>query len=238
MDETAAADATPQEPAARWEDFIDIFVSPREVFARRSDGRFALPLIVATLAMVGLFFAMRSALATAFDAEFQRAMANSSRQLSAEQMESMRSMSGVIGSVSMLVIIPISVFLTGAVAWGVGKLFDSVAGYRQMVTVATYALFPRLLQSVVAIFMGRTFDPATLSAASIGPAHFVDPACVPGWATQLLLRLDLFMLWSTVLIAIGLQVLGRVKRGPSYAAAALIWLIGAIPVLLQSFTQG
>jgi hypothetical protein len=237
MTETTVA-APPPEQAARWEDFIDIFVSPREVFARRSDGRFALPLIFVTLVMVGLFFAMRSALATAFDAEFQRAMASAGRQMSAEQMQSMRSMSGIIGTVSLFVVIPVGVFLTGAVAWGVGKLFDSVAGYRQMVMVATYALFPRLLQSVVAIFLGLIFDPATLSAASIGPARFVDPASVPAWVTQMLLRLDLFMIWSTVLIAIGLQVLGRVKRGPSYAAAALVWLIGAIPALLQSLTQG
>jgi hypothetical protein len=89
MTETTAVDAPTPEPAARWEDFIDIFVSPREVFARRADGSFALPLIVATVLIVALFFVMQSALATAFDAEFQRGMAQaaaSGRQMTPEQM--------------------------------------------------------------------------------------------------------------------------------------------------------
>ena len=63
MTETTVAAAPPPEKAARWEDFVDIFVSPREVFARREDGRFVVPLIFVTLVMVGLFFAMHSALA-------------------------------------------------------------------------------------------------------------------------------------------------------------------------------
>jgi hypothetical protein len=104
--------------------------------------------------------------------------------------------------------------------------------------VATYALFPRILQAVVAVFIGLLFDPPTLAAASVGPAHFLDPATAPAWVVQLLLRLDLFMIWSTILIAIGLQVVGRVRKGPSYLVAALVWLLGAIPTVLPALLRG
>jgi hypothetical protein len=241
MTETTVPEATPVQPASRWEDFIDIFVSPREVFARRADGRFAVPLIVATLVIVGLFFAMQRALPTAFEAEFQRGMAQGAaagRQMTAEQMAVARKYAGIGGLVALIVFIPVGTLLTGVVAWAVGKLFDSVATIRQLVMVAAYALFPRILQAVVAVFIGLLFDPSTLAAASVGPAHFLDAATTPAWVVQLLLRLDLFTIWSTILIAIGLQVLGRVRKGPSFVVAALVWLIGAIPTVLPALLRG
>jgi hypothetical protein len=240
MTETTVPEAAAPPPASRWEDFIDIFVSPREVFARRADGRFALPLIVATVVIVALFFAMQSALSTAFEAEFQRGMAQSAaagRQVTPEQMAAARKYAGIGGMVALIVFIPLGTLAMGVVAWAVGKLFDSVATIRQLVMVMAYALFPRILQAVVAIFVGLLFDPPTLAAASIGPAHFLDPAA-PAWVVQLLLRLDVFTIWSTILIAIGLQVVGRVRKGPSFVVAALVWLIGAIPTVLPALLRG
>ena len=52
------------------------------------------------------------------------------------------------------------------------------------------------------------------------------------------LRLDVFMIWSTILIAIGLQVVGRVRKGPSFVVAALVWLLGAIPTVLPVLLRG
>jgi hypothetical protein len=241
MTEITVPEATAPEPASRWEDFIDIFVSPREVFTRRADGSFALPLIVATVVIVALFFAMQSALSTAFEAEFQRGMAQGAaagRQMSAEQMAVARKYAGIGGVVALIVFIPLGALITGVVTWALGKFFDSVATIRQLVMVVSYALFPRILQAVVAIFIGLLFDPPTLAAASIGPAHFLDPSTTPAWVVQMLLRFDVFMIWSTILIAIGLQVVGRVRKGPSFVVAALVWLIGAVPTVLPALLRG
>ena len=241
MTETPIPEATTPEPASRWEDFIDIFVSPREVFARRADGSFAVPLLVATVVIVALFFAMQSALATAFDAEFQRGMAQSAaagQQMTAEQMATARKYVGIGGAVALIFFIPLGVLVTGVLAWALGKLFDSVATIKPLVMVATYALFPRILQAVAAVLIGLLFEPPTLAAASVGPAHFVDPATTSAWLVQMLLRLDVFMIWSTILIAIGLQVVGRVRKGPSFVVAALVWLLGAIPTVLPALLRG
>jgi hypothetical protein len=241
MTETTVPDVTTPEPVSRWEDFIDIFVSPREVFARRAGGGFALPLIVATVLIAVLFFAMQSALSTAFEAEFQRGMAQGAatgQQVSAEQMAVARKFAGIGALVAVIVFIPVGTLVTGLVAWVLGKLFDSVATIRQLVMVAAYALFPRILQAVVAIFIGLLFDPPTLAAASVGPAHFLDAATTPAWVVQLLLRADVFTIWSTILLAIGLQVVGRVRTGPSYVVAALVWLLGAIPTVLPALLRG
>ena len=45
--------ATPPKPAAWWEDFIDIFYAPSQVFARRANSGFFLPMVVVTL-LVGV----------------------------------------------------------------------------------------------------------------------------------------------------------------------------------------
>jgi hypothetical protein len=38
-------------------------------------------------------------------------------------------------------------------------------------------------------------------------------------------RLDLFTLWTTVLIAIGIAVIGKVPRARAAIASGLVWLV-------------
>ena len=65
--------------AAIWEDFIDIFYAPSQVFARREHGNFWVPLIVVTL-LAGVLFYLNSGLFRPMvDAEFDRAMATAMR---------------------------------------------------------------------------------------------------------------------------------------------------------------
>ena len=47
-------------------------------------------------------------------------------------------------------------------------------------------------------------------------------------------RLDVFTIWVTVLLAIGLAVTGNVSRSRAAIAAAIVWLLGAAPLLLQA----
>jgi hypothetical protein len=48
----------------------------------------------------------------------------------------------------------------------------------------------------------------------------------------LALRVDLFTIWITVLLAIGLRVTGRVSGAQAAGVAALVWLVGALPGVL------
>jgi hypothetical protein len=43
---------------------------------------------------------------------------------------------------------------------------------------------------------------------------------------------DVFTIWETVLLAIGLEVTGKVSKSNAYLAAAIVWFIGALPALL------
>jgi hypothetical protein len=50
----------------------------------------------------------------------------------------------------------------------------------------------------------------------------------------LLGRVDVFTIWVTVLLAIGLSVTGRISRSKAAIAAGIVWLVGALPGVLQA----
>jgi hypothetical protein len=54
----------------------------------------------------------------------------------------------------------------------------------------------------------------------------------------LLGRIDLFTIWVTLLIAIGIKVMGRATTGQAVLGAVLVWLVGAIPMLIQAMRGG
>jgi hypothetical protein len=232
-DQAAVHQAQPR--ASIWEDFIDIFVSPREVFARRVDGRFGLALLVLTVLVGGLFYASQGLLARAYDADFQRMiaqMSESGNRMSEEQVAQMRSMTGTFATLGTVVAVPVGALILGVVIWALGKLFASRATLAVAMAIATYSQFPKILQTAASMVQGLLFDPDSMSRTSVGPARFVDPDTSSLLTVALLTRFDLFVLWSTVLVGVGLYVAGRVTKTNAAIAAALVWVIGSIPLLV------
>lgn len=239
MTDTTTAPPAPELHASLWEDFLDIYYAPRQVYARRREGRWGVVLLVLTALMALLFFASQGVLAPAMEAEFARAMRDNPG-LSPEQMAHAREMAGIFGTLGFVVSFPIGVMLLGVVVWAVAKLFDSAATLAAALLIATYSQFPRLLQQVASLLQGFVMDEDSLRSlysVSLSPARFLDPDATSELVMALAGRLDLFALWSTLLLAIGLQVLGRLPRGQSYLAAGLVWLLGAVPVLVGALGQ-
>lgn len=230
METTTSVEPVPeQESTSVWEDLVDIFHAPASVFARRADGRFALALIILTVLMGVLFYASQTVLADVMRAEFARAVEG--QQLSAEQMEGMEQMAGIFGTIGFLVTFPIGVLLSGAVLWLVGKAFGSVAGFAAAAMVATYAQVPKVLQQLAALLQGMVMEPvSSIYHVTLSPARFMDPEQSSATVMGLLGRLDLFVIWSAVLLAIGLAVVGRLPKGQAYLAAAVVWGLGAVPI--------
>lgn len=237
MTETTTATPAAEAPTSLWEDFIDIFYAPREVYARRSQARFGIVLLILTLLVTALFFASQGPLADAFAAEMRRAIERGpggGQQMNAEQMATARRMGAIFGTLGLLVFFPVGVMVTGLVLWSVGKLFDFAATVGLAILIVTYAQFPRILQSVTGLLQGIFLDPDSLAAISVGPARFFDPATASPALMAMLMRADTFFIWSTILIAIGAQVIGKVPKAQSYVLAVLVWLVGAIPTVVPA----
>jgi hypothetical protein len=234
MTDATVQDAPPQGQASLWEDFVDIFYAPTEVYERRRYAGFGLVLLILTVLFAALFFASQGPLEAAYMAEFQRGMQNAGgagQQMDADQLAQARRMGVIFGTVGVLVAFPVSVLLVGLVLWGLGKIFGFTGTVKMAILVVTYAQFPRILQALASLLQGLMMRAESLAAISLGPARFFDPDTSSAILIGTLMRLDVFYIWSTVLIAIGAQVVGRVPKAQSYLLAALVWIVGGIPTI-------
>lgn len=230
--------------ASLWEDFVDIFYAPSSVFARRANGQWGKPLLFLVITGTVLFFVTKNAMQPIMDAEFARQSAAAMRRnpnITAEQLASGRNFFETLGPVFFALVLTISTILTGLVLWLVGKLFDAKESVAAALMIAVYSEVPRiaqiLLQTAQALFM----SPESLNAAnsvSLNLARFMDPDKASPVAIALASRVDVFTIWVTVLLAIGLHVVGKISRQQAAIVAAITWVVGALPALFGALRSG
>jgi hypothetical protein len=234
---TPAAPPVPAKRAGLWEDFIDIFISPSEVFERRRDANFFPALLVFVVLSTAIFFIARPVLESVFDAEFARSAAAAMRKnpaITQDQMDKGRAMAQkfqIVGLVLGAFFLPM---IVGCVLWIAGKLVSAKENIGQACMIATYAMFPRIIEGLVNAVQGFTLDPATLNGRyrlTLGLGRFLDPDTASPVLLAVIGRIDIFTIWVTILLGIGLAVVARIPRARAFAAAAVVWVIGMLPGL-------
>jgi hypothetical protein len=230
--------------AGLWEDFVDIFYAPSSVFARRADGKFGMPLLLLVVVGTVLVFLTKNAIQPIMDAEFARQGAAAMRKnpsLTAEQMASGRGVFEIFAPVFFAIGLTISIFGTGLVLWLVGKLFDAKESVTAAIMIATYSEVPRLVQIITNAAQGLIMSPEKLNsmnAVAFNLARFMDPDKASPVMIALASRVDLFTIWVTVLLAIGLHVVGKTSKQQAGIAAGITWLVGALPAVFGALRAG
>jgi hypothetical protein len=241
VSEPVAAAVAPK--ASLWEDFIDIFTSPSQVFRRRENSPFGMQLLVLAIAFAILLFGTKSLVQPVFDAEMSRQTAQLLKahpEVPAEAVQKQMAIGAKVAPYIIVIAIPITAILTGLVLWMVGKLFDSKQTANSAIMVATYSFFPKLLALIVGAVIAALSSADRLTGPgriSVGLGALLDPDTTSPVLLALLLRVDVFTIWTTILLAIGLQVTGKVSKTNSYIAAAIVWLIGALPAVLGALRR-
>ena len=226
--------------AAIWEDFIDIFYAPSSVFRRREAGNFFIPLAVITIVCGALFYLNSGALQPMFDAEFDRQMATAMRQnpnIPPEAAERMRGFAMRIQQVGMFIFLPLAIFGVGVTTWLAGKLVDAKQTFRAALVVGAYAYAPRIIDGVLHGLQGLFLDPSQIDGRfrlSLGVGRFLDPDTASPLLLAIVGRVDLITIWITVLVAIGLCVTGRIPLRKAAIAAAIVWLVGGLPLVIPA----
>lgn len=229
---------------SRWDDYLDVFTAPSRLFARRSDGKFGHAMLVFVIAAALLYFATKSAMAPVMDAEFSRSAAAAMKanpKLTMEQMEVGRKFASIGGVVFLVLGVPIIMLVLGGVTWLVTRAMGRSLSYAQGATIATFAMFPRLVDSVSSALQALLMDEQSITSrysVSLGAGRFFDPATANGVVLALVGRLDLFTLWVTALIAIGIKVIAKASTGQAIVGAAVVWFVGAVPALFQALRAG
>jgi hypothetical protein len=211
------------------------------VFARRRTASAWPPYLFVVLAIAVLTFATYNALEPAITGDLQRAMQKAMEHnpnMTQETADKAVEFQGKLGRYLAPVFIAFGVFVLGVFTWGISKLFGAKEDFGGAMLITSYAYMPRVLGTIIAGVEGLLLDPAKLtsmSAFSVGPARFYDPSTTSPFMMALLQRFDLMVIWETVLLAIGVAVLGRVSRGRAIGFGVLMWVVGGLYVLRSAY---
>ena len=240
---TAPAAPAPEQ-AALWEDFLEIFIKPAAVFERRKAAGFAIPLLILVILFGLLFLGLQGAFEPIMHAENARAMAKvmaKNPQITPEMLEGRGEMGAKFAPIIVTVSVPIIVLLIGLCTWAAGKMLGAVTSLGAATMIATYSYFPRLLELLVSGAQALLLPEEQLTgraSTSLGAARAFDPDTASTMLMAVLLRVDLFTLWVTFLLAVGLRVVGKLPMSKALAAAAMVWVLGALPGVLGAMFSG
>ncbi|MFL5614472.1 MAG: YIP1 family protein [Gemmatimonadaceae bacterium] len=240
MSESNVVTAAPT--ASLWEDFIDIIVAPASVFRRRERGSWIIPLLIVTIAVAVIAFASRGVLQPVMDAEFERTAdaLRKNPQVTEDVIEKTRGFFEFTRTWGPIIFTPITIVVIGFMTWLVAKLVDSKQDLHAALVVASYAYVPRVVQFIANAVQGLVLKPDQLDGVvklSFSPARFLDASTANPVLVQVLNRFDLFTIWVTVLLAIGVYVTGRVTKNQAIFAGVLFWIVGSIPAILGALRQ-
>ncbi len=225
---------TPAGPGAS--DLFEIYFSPSEVYERRRQGKFWLPLIVFAVASIVLFFVTKDLLRPVMDAEWRvasQAMMEKNPQLNPDQVAGFRTMGERFALVGVAIYSVIGPLLAGLVLWIVAKFVGLKPALPVAITIAVFALFPMLIEYLVSaaqIFVVPEESITSRFSLSLGPARFMGDASPV--ARALVGHIDVFTIWTAILMFIGLKVITRATNAQAATASAVVWLIGLIPPLM------
>ena len=226
------------------EDIIEIFYAPSRVFARRRDnprfwGAFV---ILSILFALGVWVMMKN-LSTVMDAQFARQsqeMLRKNPQLTQEQLDKGRRFGQAIAPFAGIIGAVISTLVLGVAVWLVGKRFVSKADVKQVVMIATIASFQKIIDLLLVAILAMTIGTGSITnMAAAGPSL---ARLAPADSTPLMLgvlsRFSIGVIWATILIAIGLHIVGRIAKGRAYAAAIVLWILGTAFAVMGALRGG
>jgi hypothetical protein len=240
MSEPTAAVSTTTDNASVAEDFVDIFTSPSKVYARRAKASPMVPFLVVCVVMIALFFSSKNVLAPIFEAKMQQGIAQSMKanpQITPEMMEKSKPITNVVINVFGVIGVPVLLLFTSLILWIIGRFFmSSSLTYGTALLILCYSWFPRILGGVLGIVQGLVMDVSKFTEpgqVGAGIARFIDPASMSVGLYTLLSQIDLFTIWSTVLVVIGLMYAGKLDKSKATVAGVIMFVCGCIPSLFQ-----
>jgi hypothetical protein len=241
---TAASEESRPTPAKQpsfWEDVIEIFIHPADVYRRRANASVWPPMLFVALAIGIVTFATFNTLEPIFEAEFNRNMVKSmakNPQITQEMADKMRDTGISIAKYTIPIIILISMFVVGVVTWLVSKLVGAKTTFHQGLVVAAWAYFPRVLGAILGSVQGLLMDPSKLNsqlAISLSPARFMDVDTANPLLYQVLGRFDLITIWVTILLAVGIYVTGGITKQRAVVFGIIVFVVGMLPALRTGY---
>ncbi len=161
-------------------------------------------------------------------------LAQSSRQLSEEDVERAITVTEALGSkmvfLGPLFGGPLVYLLMALLFWVSMKMLGGELTYKASFSTVLHGLMPSAVSALLTIpvILSRTeldmeqVNSGTLVASNVGAFA---PEGTSNTMRSLLASIDIFSIWSIVLLSIGFAVVARVSRGKAAAAVITLWIV-------------
>lgn len=216
-------------PAAPWEDVLDIFYAPRQVFERRRDGKYLIPLLVICAITVAVFFLSSQLNEALQDAELTRTFRE--RGITGEQAAQAKAMAQKFAGLAVYllpVFVAIGCWINGLLIMLFGNAMGGKFTFAQGTTIAVLATLPEVLGRIFVGVQGLLLDTASVVhrySFSLNASRFL-PAGTNNWLLKLGSLADPFVIWGIVLTGLGAIVIGRMEKEKAAVLAIIIAFVG------------
>jgi hypothetical protein len=228
---TPVPESAPLSEGAR---IIDTFIAPSKTFTDlRRSAQWWLPFLLMTLVGWSLVYVAEQKIGlqklVANDLHARPKAEERFEKLPPEKQEQQIKISGVIYYIAIPVFTLLIWVVMAALQFGTFKFgANADINYSRSLAIVAYAGLPMVLRNllgVLSVFAGVSPDGFTLgNPIASNPGYFMDAANSPFWyfiASQI----DIFLLWTLALTAIGFAITGKVKMGTSFAIVIGWWVV-------------
>lgn len=210
----------------------DMIFSPEKQFIRMKEN----PVIWVPLILITLFSTLLSAAMAYFMANDPQMI----EQMMQGQTDGVAIDQGILkvilivgGGVGGFISAPFSALIGAAITLLFVMLFQGEATYRQLFSFHVHLYVLSLLSLIVNLLVYITFG-GDLNVRATSLASLVE---AEGVLKGLLLTFDVFIIWSTILLANGLTVIANLSRGKAWTIALIHFVFGALLLVITSMFE-
>ncbi len=217
-----------------------VFFEPGKVFADlAAKPRWLVPILISILLGLCFVYALNSRVG--WDQTIRQAMTNNPRTADmtvAQKEQAIQTgakFAAIVGWIGAILGPPVFVLIIAGILTG---LFNALLGtdlkFGQMFSITAYAMLVRTLYTVLILLVlylkpPEDFD-IRVNPFSIG--GYLSRTETPKWLMSLATSLDLFSIWTVVLLAIGFSVASKkLSFGKSLAGVAIPWLVVVVALM-------
>jgi hypothetical protein len=217
--------------SAAWEDVLDIFYAPRQVFERRRDGKYLVTMLIVGVLTAGTFYLSQQLNDALTEAEIARMVR--SGEMPGEQAKvalGFAKKMASLGIVFLPVMTAIGSWISGLILFILGKLMGAKLSFGQGTAIAVLSSMPEVLGRALVGVQGLMLDTSNVAhkySFSISAARFLD-ADAGKWMLKLGALADPFVLWGLVLTGMGAYIIGRMEKEKAAVLAIVVGLIGMV----------
>jgi hypothetical protein len=211
---------------------LGVLIAPEKTFrsiAERPTWAVPLILLVVLGAGVGWIVGQRMD----FEQTIRQEMADRGEKMSDDQIQKTVEMTekfGWVFTTAPAALSPVIYLLIGLIFMVALRLAGSEIGFAQSFSVTLYAMMPWVIHGLLSlplILRLDTIDPATMQQGGVLTSNLA--ALAPEGSGKVLMALlasiDLFSLWTLVLLIIGFRVVGRVSTTAAAGVSITLWLL-------------